>query len=88
MATGRKHASCITHPKLACGCKVCETPTSTAHTDRLGLAGFHAYIHELTRQHLAARPRLPGDGRVDLDPKFTQTRIGTDIPPSRFVGAA
>ena len=59
-----KHGKCIRHDKLPCGCKVCVTPNSTAYNDPLSLIAFHAMIHRSQAQH-AARPRLPGDGRIE-----------------------
>lgn len=65
--TARKHASCIAHPKLGCGCKVCETPASTAHNDMAGLVEFHAYIHSIIAAR-AERVRLVGSGQT-IEPR-------------------
>jgi hypothetical protein len=66
MSKPAKHGSCISHPKLPCGCKVCATPQSTAITDLDGLTAFHAEIHAIVAAR-RARPRHTGTGTpVDL----------------------
>lgn len=60
-----KHGSCLAHPKLPCGCKVCETPLSTAHENLDELIAFHADIHTAQARHHArevANRLLPATG--------------------------